>query len=82
MTRVSPDCANSFCTAVFWQGKYKTCRAAFLEMSRINSRVKKEAVKDRQRILALVQELMCITVYEPAIRVRIEKIREIVARQI
>lgn len=32
-----------------WEVKYKTCRSAFLEMSRINSRYKKEQVKEMQR---------------------------------
>lgn len=35
----------------YWEGKYKTCRAAFLEMSRYWKREKKEAKKDQQRII-------------------------------
>ena len=35
--------------AMNWEFKYKTCRSAFLAMSRINSRYKKEQVKEMQR---------------------------------
>lgn len=35
----------------YWESKYKTCRAAFLEMSRYWKIEKKESLKDRQRII-------------------------------
>lgn len=40
-----------------WEVKYKTCRASFLEMSRINSRYKKEQVKEMQRKEQRIKDL-------------------------
>lgn len=40
----------------FFEAKYKTCRAAFLEMSRMHNREKKEAKKNRQRIIQLAKD--------------------------
>ena len=40
-------------TTGYWESKYKTCRAAFLEMSRYWKQEKKESVKERQRIIQL-----------------------------
>jgi len=44
-------CSETLCVSEFYQSKYKTLRAAFLEMSRIHNREKKEATKNRQRII-------------------------------
>lgn len=40
----------------YWEAKYKTCRAAFVEMGRINRQEKKLAIKDRQRIIQFCRD--------------------------
>lgn len=41
-----------------WEVKYKTLKAAFREMSRINSRYKKEQVKEMQRKDQRIRDLV------------------------
>lgn len=40
----------------YWEAKYKTCRAAFVEMGRINRREQKLQLKDRQRIIQMCRD--------------------------
>lgn len=66
-------------TVIDWEAKYKTCRAAFVEMGRMHNREKKEAAKNHQRVMQFAGEIMAIGTDDPAIYDRAKKIRDISA---
>lgn len=58
----------------FYQSKYKACRAAFLEISRINRKEEKIRMKNRQRIIQLSYEGIAAGKGDPSVYRRFEKI--------
>lgn len=54
--QVDIGCSEAFCASTWWRSKYKTCRAAFVAMGRINRQEIRNIGKDRQRIIQICRD--------------------------
>lgn len=52
------NCSDSFCTALWWKGKYKTLRAASVLLGAMHRRNQKQDTKNWQRVVQITHDLL------------------------
>lgn len=80
---VEINCSDSFCTATWWQSKYKTLRAAFMAMGQINRRKIKEILKQRQRIFSVCNDGLVLTQapHDADVAAKFKQIKDLLAAE-